>query len=164
MENPVEGIETPIELEYRYTAGAATARFLRELKQGRIFGQRCPKCKKVIVPPRAGCARCGVPTEGNVELPDRGTVTTFCIVHIPVPGSDVKPPFVSATIRLDGADIGLMHLIGDISPEKVRPGMRVEAVWRPREEWGYSFENIKHFKPTGEPDVELEGSGSQAHA
>ena len=83
---------------------------------------------------------------------------------IPVPGSEFKPPFVCATIRLDGADMGFFHLVSEISPEQVRPGMRVQAVWKPREEWDFTLENIRYFKPSGEPDVELDDSGSQAHA
>ena len=164
MENVVEEIQTPIRLDYRYTAGGATSRFLRGLKQGRILGQRCPECRMVIVPARGACARCGVAPREEVVLPDRGTVTTFCVVHIPVPGSEVKPPFVVATIRLDGADIGLFHLVREIAPDQVRPGMRVQAVWKPREEWGYTLENIRYFKPTGEPDVVLDDTRSSAHA
>ena len=38
--------------------------------------------------------------------------------------------------------------------------MRVEAVWKPREEWGPSLENIAHFRPTGERDAPFE---SYAH-
>ncbi len=164
MENPVEEIQTPIRLEYQYTAGEATTRFLRGLKEGRILGQRCPRCQNVIVPARGACARCGVATKEEVELPDRGTVTTFCVVHIPVPGSAVKPPFVCATIKLDGADIGLFHLVGEIPPDEVRAGMRVKAQWKPREEWDCTLENIRYFTPTGEPDVELDDARSAAHA
>ncbi len=35
-------------------------------------------------------------------------------------------------------------------------GMRVEAVWKPRDEWGTTIENISHFRPTGEPDADYE--------
>jgi hypothetical protein len=35
-------------------------------------------------------------------------------------------------------------------------GMRVEAVWKPREEWGLGIDNIDHFRPTGEPDAEYD--------
>ncbi len=164
MENPVEEIQTPIRLDYQYTAGEATTRFLRGLKEGRILGQRCPRCQNVIVPARGACARCGVATKEEVELPDRGTVTTFCVVHIPVPGSAVKPPFVCATIKLDGADIGLFHLLGEIPPDEVRPGMRVKAQWKPREQLDCTLENIRYFTPTGEPDVELDDARSAAHA
>jgi hypothetical protein len=31
-------------------------------------------------------------------------------------------------------------------------GMRVRAVWKPREEWDVGH-NIDHFEPTGEPDA-----------
>lgn len=164
MTERVEAIETPIELEYHYTAGRATARFLRELARGRLIGQRCPACASVIVPPRGACARCGVATQQEVELSGRGTVTTFCVVHIPVPGSEIKPPFVCATILLDGADIGFFHLVSEIPTDRVRPGLRVEAVWKPREAWGHTLENIRFFKPIGEPDVALDDKERPAHA
>ena len=35
-------------------------------------------------------------------------------------------------------------------------GLRVEAVWKAREEWTTSIENISHFRPTGEPDADYE--------
>ena len=38
--------------------------------------------------------------------------------------------------------------------------LRVEAVWTPREEWSNSFENIRYFRPTGEPDVPVEKLGT----
>ena len=164
MENPIEQINSPISLRYRFVAGKATTRFLHGLKEGKIYGQRCSSCSNVIVPPRGACARCGIATEEEVELSDKGTVTTFCVVHIPVPGSPVKPPFVSATILLDGADIGLFHLVSDCKPAEVRAGMRVEAVWKPREEWDCTLENIRWFKPTGEPDVEVPDTRETGHA
>jgi uncharacterized OB-fold protein len=151
----IEGIETPIKLTYNYKPGRATEQFLRGLKNGKIYGQRCPTCTNVIVPPRGACARCGVATEEEVELPDKGTVTTFTIVHIPIPGSEIKPPFVVASILLDGADISLMHLLDEIKVQDARMGMRVQAAWRPKEEWDYSLENIRHFKPIDEPDVDI---------
>jgi uncharacterized OB-fold protein len=71
---------------------------------------------------------------------------------------------VCATIQLDGADIGFFHLVSEIPPDQVRAGMRVQGVWRPREAWDYTLENIRYFKPTGEPDVELEDTRSAGHA
>jgi uncharacterized protein len=38
----------------------------------------------------------------------------------------------------------------------VRMGLRVKAVWKPREEWSYSLENIDHFAPADEPDAEYD--------
>jgi len=149
---PVKSIETPISLEYRYTPGLASSRFLRAAAEGRLVGQRCPLCGKVYIPPRGSCPTDGVPTEAEVELPDRGVVTTFCIVNVPFAGHAIEMPYVAASIQLDGADIAFQHLIQEIPADQVRIGMRVQAVWRPREEWGPTLENIRHFRPiTGRP-------------
>ena len=74
----VQSIVTPTRLEYEFTPGEAATRFLRGMQQGRILGQRCPECSKVYVPARGSCPRCGVATRDEVEVSDKGTVTTFC--------------------------------------------------------------------------------------
>lgn len=140
-------IVTPVRLEYDYTPGEASSRFLRTVAQGRFVGQRCPKCSKVYMPPRGSCPTCGVATEEEVELGQQGTITTFCIVNIPFAGQAVECPYVSATIQMDGADIGFYHLIQEIPYDQVHIGMRVEAVWKDRSEWGPTTESIKYFRP-----------------
>jgi uncharacterized OB-fold protein len=157
---PVTMITTPIRLYYEHTASAGESSFLRGLADGRLLGQRCPACGKVYVPPRGACPTDGVPTTDEVELPDTGTVTTFCVVNVPYPGQRVKPPYVAAAVLLDGADIAIQHLILGCAANEVRMGMRVRAVWKPRSEWGLTPENIDHFAPSGEPDAAYE---SYAH-
>jgi uncharacterized OB-fold protein len=154
--NPVTGVITPVALDYMYAASPEESAFYRALEEGRIIGQRCPVCHKVYVPPRSACPVDGVATTDEVELADKGTVTTFCIVNVPFLGQRITPPYVSAYVLLDGADIAFLHLILDIPAEEVRMGMRVEAVWKPREEWGTTIENISHFRPTGEPDADYD--------
>ena len=153
---PVRSIRAPVHLEYRFTAGGAQSRFLRHLVEGKILGQRCPQCGKVYVSPRGACAADGVPTKEEVEVADRGTVTTFCVVNVPFYGQKIKIPYVSATILLDGADIGLMHLLQEVEADQVHMGMRVEAVWAPPEERKPTLESILYFRPTGEPDADYE--------
>lgn len=152
----VTGVVSPVALDYRYAASPEESRFFAGLAQGRILGQRCPACGKVYVPPRGACPVDGVPTTDDVELPARGTITTFCIVNVPFLGQRITPPYVSAYVLLDGADIALQHLVQEVPAEEVRMGMRVEAVWRPEHEWTTSIENIRHFRPTGEPDADYE--------
>ena len=151
--DPVTMITTPVRLRYQHSASAEESRYLRALKEGKVIGQRCPACGKVYVPPRGACPVDGVPTTTDVELPDTGTVTTFCVVNVPFTGQRVPSPYVAAAVLLDGADIAFQHLILGCEPAEVRMGMRVRAVWRPPEEWGTTSENISHFEPTGEPDA-----------
>ena len=152
----ITNIKTPIRLEYDYTAGHATSRFLRGIAQGRILGQRCPECTKVYVPPRGACPRCGVPTDEEVEVSDRGTVTTFCIVRIPSENLSATPPYACAHILLDGADLPFFHLIQEVPTDEVRMGMRVQAEWSPREELGPTTQSIRYFRPLDEPDLPFE--------
>ena len=157
---PVTMITTPVRLRYEHTTSAGESSYLRGLAEGRLLGQRCPACGKVYIPPRGACPADGVPTTDEVELPDTGIVTTFCVVNVPYQGQRVAPPYVAASVLLDGADIAFQHLILGCAPDEVRMGMRVRAVWKPRTEWGTTPENIDHFRPTGEPDAPYE---SYAH-
>jgi len=147
---------TPVVLDYDYVASPEESAFGRGLKEGRILAQACPTCHKVYVPPRGACPVDAVPTNEPQELPDTGIVTTFCIVNVPFLGQRITPPYVSAYVLLDGADIAFLHLILGTEAEEVRMGMRVKAVWKPEAERGFSMENISHFEPTGEPDADFD--------
>ena len=160
MSERVYGVKAPIRLDYTYTAGRARSRFLRALAQRRIVGERCPQCRNVYVPPGGGCPMCGVPTEEQVEVAHRGTVTTFCIVNLPFYGQQITPPYVCASIRLDGADTTLFHLIQEVPADQVTIGMQVEAVWRPDDEMEPSAETIKYFRPVGPASHTLERQAS----
>ena len=140
---------TPVRLHYMHTASPGETAYLRGLAEGRLLGQRCGVCGKVYVPPRGTCPADGVPTSEEVELPESGTVTTFCIVNVGYPGQRVTPPYVAAAVLLDGADIAFQHLVLGCDASEVRMGMRVRAVW------GESG-SISHFTPTGEPDAPYE--------
>ncbi|WP_459963311.1 Zn-ribbon domain-containing OB-fold protein [Nocardia sp. IFM 10818] len=153
---PITGIVTPIDLSFKHTAAPQETEFLKALVEGRLLGARAGNDGKVYFPPRGADPRTGAPTEDYVELPDTGIVTTFCIVNVPFQGQRIKPPYVAAYILLDGADIPFLHLVLGLEASDVRMGMRVKAVWKPREEWDYGLDNILHFEPTGEPDAAYE--------
>lgn len=150
---PIGTIKIPLRLDYEVIAGRATTRFLRGLAEGRLIGQRCPGCTKVYLPPRGSCPTCGVPTEEEVPLGDHGVVSTFCIVNVPSESLTIPIPYVAASIKIDGADTAIFHLVRDIPVEEVRMGLRVRAVWMPHEEWRPTLSSIAHFAPTGEPDA-----------
>ncbi len=140
---------TPIRLHYEHTASPGESAYLRGLAEGRLLGQRCGVCGQVYIPPRGTCPADGVPTHDEIELPDSGTVTSFCIVNVGYPGQRVTPPYVAAAVLLDGADIAFQHLILGCDPSDVRMGMRVRASWN-------GSRSITHFAPTGEPDAAYE--------
>ena len=153
---PVTILETPIHVDYRFTAGLAQSRFLKGLSEGRFLGQRCPVCRKVYVPPRGSCPTDGVATTDEVELGNTGTVTTYCVVNVPFQGQSIQIPYICAQILLDGANIAFMGLIQEIPTDQIRMGMRVEALWVEPDQLGPTMESVRYFRPVDEPDAAYE--------
>jgi hypothetical protein len=153
---PITRIVTPVRVEYTYTPGIASERFLRGIREGKLLGAACDSCGRVYIPSRGACPRCASPTSEFRELSDKGTVITFCVVRVPAQNIQVELPYCAASILLDGADISFTGLIQGCPFEEVRIGMRVQAVWKPEAEWEYSAGNIAHFEPLDEPDVPFE--------
>jgi uncharacterized OB-fold protein len=152
----VKSIVTPVVLDYDYVTGRAQSRFLRGIAEGKILGQRCVECRRVYVPSRGACPRCAVPTEEELQVSDKGTVTTFCIVRVPSENLSFTPPYACIAVLLDGANIPFNHVIQECALENVRMGMRVQAVWAPKAELGPSMSSIRYFKPIAEPDAEYD--------
>ena len=155
-EPPIEAvkyIETTVRLPYHYVAGDYKATYLRALKEKRILGSRCDSTGKVFVPPLVNSPESFSPCSTLVQVADRGTCTTFCIVNIPVIGRALDLPYVAASVALDGADVSIFALIQECKPEEARMGMRVEAVWKPDGERTGDHDDILYFRPSGEPDA-----------
>jgi uncharacterized OB-fold protein len=153
---PVKVQVAPSWIEIQHTASLPETAFLKALEEGKLLGARTGESGKVYFPPKEADPATGLELDQFVELSDKGTVTTFAIINIPFPGQRIKPPYVAAYVLLDGADIPFLHLVTEIDSADVRMGMRVEAVWKPREEWGLGIDNIDHFRPTGEPDADYD--------
>ena len=153
---PVKVQVTPSWIEIQHTASLPETTFLKALEEGKLLGARTGDNGKVYFPPKEADPATGLELDQFIELPDKGTVTTFAIINIPFSGQRIKPPYVAAYVLLDGADIPFLHLVTEIDPADVRMGMRVEAVWKPREQWGLGIDNIDYFKPTGEPDADYD--------
>ena len=163
---PAEGLDpvtiqvSPSSIEIQHTASRPESAFLRALENGKLLAGRTSDTGngkgKVYFPAREADPATGRQLDEFLELPDVGTVTTFAIINIPFAGQRIKPPYVAAYVLLDGADIPFLHLVSDIDANEVRMGMRVKAVWRPREEWGLGIDNIEYFRPTGDPDADYD--------
>lgn len=138
--------------DFAWDTGIAIGRYLASLKEGMILGTRCNTCRKVVVPPRTVCEWCFRPMDEFVPLKDTGTVNTFSLCYVTWDVKRVKEPEVPAVIEIDGASPlhGIMHLLGEMDPEKVNIGMRVKAVWKPPEERQGAITDILFFKPIKE--------------
>jgi len=137
-----------IPITSRYTVGIAGERFFREIKDNaRFLGTRCPNCDITYVPPRLYCERCFAKLDDWVEVEPTGTVRTYTVLHLALDGSPLDEPEILAFIVLDGSDGGLVHRLGEVDPDEVEIGMRVEAVFKPEAERKGSILDIGYFRP-----------------
>jgi len=144
--NEILIFEQVMQVPYNYSAGPVASRFLTALSdEKKLMGIRCNKCGLVYVPPRATCGRCFSELSEWVELSGRGIVETFTVVNYPEPIQPMDVPFILAVIKLEGADTGLAHLIGEVDEKDLTIGMRVEPVFRERRH-GHILD-IKYFRP-----------------
>jgi len=137
-----------METDYVYTHGVAGEKFFSEFKKnGRITGTKCNRCDIVYVPPRMYCERCFEKLEEWIDVGKKGTVHTYTIAYIDMDGCKLKEPTIYAFVKIDGADGGLVHRLCEVNPEEVKIGMRVEAVFKPKQQREGSINDISYFKP-----------------
>lgn len=139
-------------LPYKFAVGSAYGRFYEGLQEEKIWGNKCPECGKVLVPPRSFCPDCHVDMDEWVEVSQEGEVRLWTLADYEFFGAPVDPPFIGALIRLDKTDCDLLHIIGglDLSDleavkSKIKRGVRVKAVWN-EEKQGHMLD-LKYFEP-----------------
>jgi uncharacterized OB-fold protein len=121
-----------IAVPYNWSVGEVGSRFLTALRdEKKILGNRCEGCGTVYVPPRKNCGRCfkDIGNETWVELSNEGVVTAYTIVRFHYPLQAAQPPFAYALIKIDGADVGLVHIIKE-NLDVLKNGVRVRALFR----------------------------------
>ena len=86
-----------------------------------IAGSRCPRCRRLVVPPAARCPDHGVPMEA-AALPSVGEVVSFTTLHSPPEG--FRSPLHIALVELPGGARLFCH--GD-EAQGVKIGSRVSV-------------------------------------
>jgi hypothetical protein len=87
-----------------------------------------------------------------VPLKDTGTVNTFSLCYVTWDVQRIKEPEIPAVIEIDGASPlhGILHKLGEVDPDQVQIGLRVQAVWKPAAEREGAITDILYFKPLQE--------------
>jgi hypothetical protein len=138
-----EFVTAGVNLQFSYAAGEAASRFLIALRdEKKIYGSRCPDCRRVLVPARSFCPRCYAETREWVEVGPVGTLAAFA--SAPALPRSPAPALALALIRLDGADTALVHRV-KANPDVLRIGARVIAVFA--ETRRARILDITHFEP-----------------
>ncbi|MFA5374151.1 MAG: Zn-ribbon domain-containing OB-fold protein [Dehalococcoidia bacterium] len=136
---------------HKFESGRTGSRFLRELRDNKkIMGLKCTNCNKVYVPPRSTCKECFSSLDKWVEVGTEGKLLTYTVLRVARDAEkDVlkkQLPVAYGIIKLDGADTGFVHMLGEVDLDNIKIGMRVKAVFREDERKG-NILDINYFKP-----------------
>lgn len=139
-------LTAPFVLEYSYkrATGPIIGDFLTGLRDGKILGGKT-KRGPVICPPHECDPMTGEDLEGLVEVGPGGVLQSYAIVFEPLPQHPKQQPFAFATIRLDGADTAITHVVLHNDLHALHKDQRVTAVFA-EERTGF-ITDIDHFEP-----------------
>ena len=118
------------ELGFTYTrsTGPVVGRFLTELKNRNIVGIKASD-GRVIVPPMEYDPETAEELSDFVEVGQQGEIVTWAWVKEPRDAHPMSVPFAWAMIKLDRADVAMIHCVAADNEEDLRTGARVQAVW-----------------------------------
>lgn len=110
---------------------ALTRPFWDGCAQHRLMVQRCADCGRYRFYPCEGCPDCRSRAYAWTEVPGKGKVFSWIVIHRSVdPAWQAKAPYVSAIIELDVQPGLLMPgLLIDVPVTDVRAGMPVGVVF-----------------------------------
>ncbi len=137
---------------YRWAAGEYLSRLYRECRDNkRLMTVKCQHCNEHVWPPSKVCGRCKKPSGDNwVVIPDKGTVVQFTYTNFPMfdphEGKYMTETHPFATIDLDDCEVFWVAKLEEKDKDKLKPGMRVQAVWREEGRGGGLDHDILYFR------------------
>ena len=113
---------------YTRSTGPVVGRFLTELRDRSIVGIKGSD-GKVYVPPMEYDPVTAEALSEFVEVGQSGEVVSWAWVKEPRESHLLDRPFAWAMIKLDGADIPMVHMVDAGNEDAMSTGMRVTARW-----------------------------------
>jgi uncharacterized OB-fold protein len=143
--------EYNMHLDYSVSLGSTYTRWMKGLKEKKVLGNKCPKCKKIFVPAKPFCEKCFEDIKEWIETDGEGIVESFTIGYQKFRNLP-EPPYVIGIIRVNGSATCMIHWIGGFTfkkpediPEKIQIGMKVKPVWAKKRKG--DILDILYFKP-----------------
>ena len=143
-------------IDYNWTAGRVWSIAKKAMRdEKKLITTQCPSCKTIYLPPQPVCGECYVFMGDNwIELAQTGTLLNFTgptaiPLFDPAFGKHMVDEYAHGSIELDGGGVVTMHRIGEVDPNELKVGMRVEAVWKNDGRVG-RLEDLIYFRPIRE--------------
>ena len=122
--------------------------FYNFVREGKLMGVKCAKCGQVLVPPKPMCPSCFSKELKWKELPKRGKLLTYTVIHVSPKQFQSMAPYVVGVVKLE-ENAQLPGMIKNVALDAVKVGMELMV--------GFDKETVStewpqwpryYFKPT----------------
>ena len=100
--------------------------FYKFCAEKKLMGVRCAKCGKVTVPPRSICAHCRNTNLSWIELPSRGRLVTYTVIHVAPPQFEVLAPYAIGIVEFEGG-VRLPGMVKNVKLDSLKIGMELQT-------------------------------------
>jgi uncharacterized OB-fold protein len=96
--------------------------FYEHILQGKLMGGKCRKCGKVHLPPRPLCDRCFSGEFEWTELPSKGKLLTYTVIHVAPTQFQEMAPYAVGIVQLESG-VKIPGMIKGVAAEQIKIGM-----------------------------------------
>jgi uncharacterized OB-fold protein len=100
--------------------------FYKFCAERKLMGVRCTGCKKVILPPRSLCPQCGGSDMIWTEMPTKGKLVTYTVIHVSPTQFQELSPYAVGIVEF-GERVRLPGMIKDVKPGDLKIGMELQT-------------------------------------
>jgi uncharacterized OB-fold protein len=105
--------------------------------QGKLMGAKCRKCGKTHFPPRPLCDDCFSKEFEWTEIPTKGKLLTYTIIHIAPTQFQAMVPYAIGIVQLENG-LKVPGMIKEVALEQIKIGMSLVIVFEactPTQQW-----------------------------
>ena len=100
--------------------------FYKFCAEKKLMGVTCTGCKKVIVPPRGLCPQCGNSDMNWTELPRKGKLVTYTVIHVSPAQFQELTPYAVGIVEF-GEGVRLPGMIRNVKLKDLKIGMELQT-------------------------------------
>ena len=96
------------------------------VKDGKLMGAKCEECGQLLVPPKPMCTNCFSKALSWKELPTRGELLTYTVIHVAPKRFESLTPYIVGVVKFEeGAQ--LPGMIKNVASNAIHVGMNLSV-------------------------------------
>lgn len=100
----------------------------KRMCDGKLFAARCRKCGRLHLPPRPMCDLCYSKDFEWIEVPPKGKLLTYTIIHVAPVQLQSLAPYAMGIVEFEES-LKLLGMIRNIPFERLKVGMPLSLVF-----------------------------------